>query len=63
MSLYCFARPAQMVDHRFVDDVAVVRALTKAAAIKKFSRYYAAVQPDEVFKLKKLKEVNILTDY
>ena len=63
MSLYCFARPAQMVDHQFVDDVAVVRAFTKAAAIKKFNRYYAEVQPDEVFKLKNLKKVNILTDY
>ena len=63
MSLYCFARPAQMVDHQFVDDVAVVRAFTKAAAIKKFSYYYAEVQPDEVFKLKNLKKVNILTDY
>ena len=63
MSLYCFARPAQMVDHQFVDDVAVVRALTKAAAIKKFNRYYAEVQPYEVFKLKKLRTVSILTDY
>lgn len=63
MSLYCFARPAQMVDHQFVDDVAVVRAFTKAAAIKKFNRYYKAIQPDEVFKLTHLKKVNILTDY
>lgn len=63
MSLYCFARPAQMVDHQFVDDVAVVRAFTKAAAIKKFNRYYAEVQPYEVFKLKKLRIVSILTDY
>ncbi len=63
MSLYYFARPAQMVGHKFVDDVAVVRAFTKATAIKKFNRYYAAVQPDEVFKLTHLKEVNILTDY
>ena len=65
---YVFRRPNAMVGHKFTDDVAVVKAVSKSQAIKKFSRYYADIQDDEVFKLiskdrNTNTEVLILTDY
>ena len=64
---YVFRRPNAMIDHRFTDDVALVKAISKAQAIKLFSRYYADVQDDEVFKLLNRPhsgdDVLILTDY
>ena len=70
---YVFRRPNAMIDHRFTDDVALVKAVSKAQAIKLFSRYYADIQDDEVFKLLPRKYhssqmidydiVHILTDY
>lgn len=63
MFLYCFARPNQMVDHRFTDDVAICRAWSKKAAIKKFSVLYAGVEEKEVSRINHFKNVKILTDY
>lgn len=48
MQLWVLARPDQMKDHRFTDDVAITYAFTKEEAISKFSRYYADIQPSEV---------------
>ena len=60
-----------MTGHKFTDDVALCIADSKAHAIKKFSRYYADVTKDEVFKLfdrrrnpdKAEDWIYILTDY
>ena len=64
---YVFRRADAMVDHQFTDDVALVKAISKSQAIKKFSRYYADIQEDEVFKLVNshtdTDDVMILTDY
>ena len=63
---YVFARPNSMVGHKFTDDVALCKAVSKSQAIKIFSKYYANVNGDEVFRLttKDYKpEVMILTDY
>lgn len=64
---YVFRRADAMVDHQFTDDVALVKAISKTQAIKKFSRYYADIQEDEVFKLinrfTDTDGVIILTDY
>ncbi len=40
MFLWCFAKAGQMVDHRFTDDVAIVFAVTKDGAIRKFQNLY-----------------------
>ena len=64
MALYCFARPNTMVEHNFTDDVAIVRAISKKSATKKFSKYYSDIKVCEVFKIKpKDGDVWILTDY
>lgn len=66
MRLWYFARPNQMVDHKFVDDVAVTKAWTKQGAIKKFGLFYTEVKPCEVVRIKPRKyseKVQILTDY
>lgn len=65
---YVFRRPNATVGHKFTDDVALVKAISRSQAIKKFSRYYADIQDDEVVKLlNKTRnvdpEVLILTDY
>jgi len=65
---YVFRRPNAMIDHRFTDDVALVKAVSKSQAIKLFSRYYADIQDNEVFKLidkdtNTGTDVMILTDY
>lgn len=66
MRLWYYARPNQMVDHHFVDDVAITRAWTKQGAIKKFGEFYKDVDPCEVARIKPRKysdKVQILTDY
>ena len=63
MSIYYFARPDQMVDHKFTDDVAIVCAVSKKYAIKKFSVLYNNVQDNEVRKIKLCTRVRVLTDY
>lgn len=55
-----------MVDHRFTDDVAIVFAVKKDGAIRKFQSLYLRVEEKEVqpISLKKiLKRPEILTDY
>lgn len=55
-----------MVNHEFVDDVAITRAWTKRGAMKKFSLFYTYVYPGEVVRIKPRKyseKVQILTDY
>lgn len=56
-----------MIGHKFTDDVAITFALTKKQAIKKFSRLYAHVKPEEVTCeikwLLRFNRVAILTDY
>lgn len=64
--IYCFARPNQMIGHRFTDDVAICFALTKKKAIKKFGLYYADVKTSEVKLLELFSSrscICILTDY
>lgn len=63
--IYCFARPNQMKGHRFTDDVAICRALSKKQAIKKFNRLYDYVTKEEVFKVKFYGNYfpMVLTDY
>ena len=64
MFLFSFARAGEMIGHRFSDDVAVCYALTKKQAIKKFSRLYADIKPNEVTREPVLRRgVAILTDY
>lgn len=56
-----------MVGHKFTDDVAVCKAISKSQAIKQFSKYYSDVKVEEVDRLKPRKysagSVIILTDY
>lgn len=66
MFLWCFAKAGQMVDHRFTDDVAIVFAITKDGAIRKFQNLYLRVEEKEVQSIslrKILKRPEILTDY
>lgn len=71
---YVFARPNVMTGHKFTDDVAVCKAISKSQAIKQFSKYYTDVQDSEVTKLRPRKyssgctmidydTVIVLTDY
>ena len=60
---YCFSRPSQMAGHRFTYDIAIVKAVSKKAAIKKFSKYYKAIQEHEVCRIPFSYKVRILTDY
>lgn len=63
---YCFARPNAMTDHKFTDDVAVCKAVSKRQAIKIFSRLYSEIKEDEVFKITgnfNDYDIMILTDY
>lgn len=62
--LYVYAKPDQMEEHRFSDDVAITYAKNEKEAINKFSLLYKDVTIDDV------KEVDfnhfgvaILTDY
>lgn len=52
-----------MVDHKFTDDVAVVWAISKKSAIKKFSVLYEYVQENEVDKIGFWTRARVLTDY
>ena len=63
MGVYYFARANQMEGHKFTDDVAIVWAMSKKSAIRKFSVLYANVQENEVDKICSLTSVRILTDY
>ena len=63
MGLYYFARANQMEGHKFTDDVAIVWAMSKKSAIRKFSVLYANVQENEVNKIGSWTSVIILTDY
>lgn len=64
---YVFTRPNTMIGHKFTDDVAICKAISKSQAIKKFSRYYADVKDCEVIKLLETNHIEggvvILTDY
>lgn len=62
--IYCFARPDQMIGHKFTDDVAICKAISKKRAIKKFSKLYKDVSEKEVFRVAFGKNLpTILTDY
>lgn len=64
--IYCFARPDQMDEHNFKDDVAVCKAISKKRAIQKFSKLYDNVKEQEVFKVKlkfRSRFPKVLTDY
>ena len=62
--VYCLARPDQMKGHKFTDDVAICRAISKKQAVKKFSILYNNVTEKEVFKVAfSRKFPTILTDY
>lgn len=63
MGIYYFARPNQMIGHKFTDDVAVVYAMSKCSAIKKFSVLYKDVQENEVKKISFWNRAIVLTDY
>lgn len=64
---YVFARPDAMVGHKFSDDVAICRASDFEEALRIFSKYYADIQPKEVWKLSDRtygeSDFAILTDY
>ena len=64
---YVFCRPNALVGHKFTDDVAICKAISKNQAITKFSKYYADVKDDEVIKLLSANHLEsgvvILTDY
>ena len=70
---YVFAKPNQMIGHRFTDDVALCKAGSKSEAIKRFSILYTDVQDKDVYKLATGPNANkpgsayynlwILTDY
>ena len=66
MFWYYFAKPNQMVEHNFTDDVALTKAWTKRGAIKKFLQLYADVQHHEVNRVSHrfcIRGVWVLTDY
>lgn len=63
MGIYYFARAAQMKGHKFTDDVAIVYAMSKESAIKKFSKLYRDVQTNEVHKIGFWTRARVLTDY
>ena len=70
---YVFAKPNQMQEHRFTDDVTLCKASSKSEAIKRFSILYTDVHPEDVYKLATGPDVNkpgsryynlwVLTDY
>lgn len=66
MFLWSFAKANQMIRHSFTDDVAIVFAVTKRGAMRKFQSLYLRIEEKEVqpISLKKiLKRPEILTDY
>ena len=63
---YCFARANAMTEHKFTDDVALCKAISKQQAIKIFSRLYSDIKDNEVFIVKNefnVYGIAILTDY
>ena len=63
---YMYARPNTMKGHRFNDDVALCKAISKSQAIKIFSRLYSGVTEDEVFLVKECFNawgIVVCTDY
>ena len=62
--IYYFARPNQMIGHRFTDDVAVCFALSKKKAREKFGMYYKNVKLSEVKRVDLFTfGICVLTDY
>lgn len=64
--LYFFAKPDQMKDHKFSDDVAITFAFSKKRAIKKFSTLYAEVKSTDVARVRikyLFRDCAILTSY
>ena len=53
---YVYAKPNQMVDHKFTDDVALCKAGSKSEAIRKFKILYKVVEDTDVHKLPTAKE-------
>ena len=66
---YVFARPNGMEGHRFTDDVAICKAGSLGEAKRIFSKYYADLKDEEVWKLsgtlkgKGKGNFTVLTDY
>lgn len=62
--IYCYAKPDALKGHKFTDDVAVVKAINKRSALKKFSYLYTDIDKSDIKKIKiNYKNVTILTDY
>lgn len=62
--IYCYAKAKQMSDHEFTDGVAVVKAMNKRSAMKKFRYLYEDVDSKDVKRIKiNGKKVTVLTDY
>lgn len=66
--LYCYAKPDQMIDHQYTDDVAICLARNKKKAFKVFSRYYGFCTKKDIFEIHFIKDkgyvpIAILTDY
>ena len=62
-TLWVYHRLNAMTQHRFVDDVAVTYAATKAEAVEKFKCYYDVTENDVEEVQFTSKGVGILTDY
>ena len=64
---YVYAKANQMKDHKFNDDVALVKAASASEAYRKFSKLYGNCTPDDIYKLNPQAGwgdgVLILTDY
>lgn len=63
--LWYYAKPDQMEEHKFTDDVAVCKAITKKEAMKIFSEYYGNMTAADVHELafEPNRKILILTDY
>lgn len=62
--IYCYTKANQMKGHNFTDDVAVVKAISKRSALKKFGYLYDDVDNKDVKKIKiGYKLITVLTDY
>ena len=62
--LFVYAKPNQMVNHKFSDDVAITYAENKAEAITKFSTLYSFIAEEDVNEVcYNSKGVAILTSY
>lgn len=65
MRLWYYAKPDQMEEHKFTDDVAVCKAVTKKEAMKIFAEYYGNMTAADVHELafEPNRRILILTDY